>query len=182
MKHPTLTTDRLTLRPLGVSDRAEFVRVWTDGREHFRPWFPAEHLSMRPDRLFDDWLNRLAATKRDRNGLRYAAFENGGLVGFFHIANIVMGPLRSGYASWNVAADAIGRGIAVEATTALLRHGFASGLHRIQANVIPSNKPSMRLAERLGFRREGLAKKYLQIAGHWQDHVMFAMLAEEFSP
>ncbi|MEM6562605.1 MAG: GNAT family protein [Planctomycetota bacterium] len=180
MKHPTLTTDRLVLRPLGISDRAEFVRVWTEGREHFAPWFPAEHLGMTADRLFDDWLNRLAAAKRDRNGLRYAAFEDGRLVGFFHIANVVMGPLRGGHASWNVAVDATGRGIATEATTALLAHGFAAGLHRVQANVIPTNTASLKLAERLGFRREGLARKYLQIAGRWQDHITFALLAEEF--
>ena len=52
----------------------------------------------------------------------------------------------------------------------------------MQANIIPRNLPSIRLAERMGFRLEGLALKYLKIAGEWQDHLMFAKLVDEHRP
>ena len=50
------------------------------------------------------------------------------------------------------------------------------GLHRIQANYMPSNTRSASLLERCGFVREGLAKSYLQIAGRWEDHVLTALV------
>jgi len=59
--------------------------------------------------------------------------------------------------------------------------GIGAGLHRVQANIIPSNLASLRLAERAGFRREGLAERYLNIAGEWQDHLMYAKTREEHS-
>lgn len=47
------------------------------------------------------------------------------------------------------------------------------GLHRLQAETLVHNAGSQRVLEKNGFSRYGLAPKYLLIAGHWQDHVMF---------
>ena len=54
-----------------------------------------------------------------------------------------------------------------------------SGLHRIEAACLPSNEPSKNLLIKMGFRQEGIARRYLQINGEWQDHVLFALLADE---
>jgi ribosomal-protein-alanine N-acetyltransferase len=67
---------------------------------------------------------------------------------------------------------------------ALLDIAFAEvpeglGLHRVQANIIPRNAPSLRIAEKVGLRRQGLALRCLGIAGQWEDHVMLAMTKEE---
>jgi ribosomal-protein-alanine N-acetyltransferase len=53
------------------------------------------------------------------------------------------------------------------------------GLHRIEAACIPINEASRKLLEKSGFQHEGLARRYLQINGEWQDHVLFALLAED---
>jgi ribosomal-protein-alanine N-acetyltransferase len=45
---------------------------------------------------------------------------------------------------------------------------------------VPENEPSRKLLARVGFREEGLAKRYLLINGEWSDHVLFALLADEF--
>jgi ribosomal-protein-alanine N-acetyltransferase len=52
-------------------------------------------------------------------------------------------------------------------------------LHRIQAGVMPRNTPSNRVMEKAGFRREGLALNYLKINGVWEDHVLYAVTAED---
>ena len=51
----------------------------------------------------------------------------------------------------------------------------------MQANIIPENERSIRLAERVSFRYEGLAQRYLRIAGEWRDHRMYAKTAEEYT-
>lgn len=53
------------------------------------------------------------------------------------------------------------------------------GLHRVSANVIPANLASMHIAEKCGFRIEGVGRAMLKIAGEWQDHVVRAKLASE---
>ena len=55
------------------------------------------------------------------------------------------------------------------------------GLHRVQAAVMPNNPASLRVLDKAGFRREGLAERYLQIAGVWADHVLFATTVEEWA-
>jgi ribosomal-protein-alanine N-acetyltransferase len=59
-------------------------------------------------------------------------------------------------------------------------HAFGPvGLHRLQADIRPENRPSRRLVERLGFRQEGLFRSYLDIDGAWRDHLAYALLAED---
>jgi ribosomal-protein-alanine N-acetyltransferase len=53
-------------------------------------------------------------------------------------------------------------------------------LHRIEAACLPTNEPSQGVLIKSGFRYEGLAKKYLKINGKWEDHMIFALLKEEF--
>ncbi len=55
----------------------------------------------------------------------------------------------------------------------------ALGLHRVDANIQPDNERSLRLVERLGFRREGLSLRYVKVGGRWRDHERWALLAEE---
>jgi ribosomal-protein-alanine N-acetyltransferase len=63
----------------------------------------------------------------------------------------------------------------------VLHHVFgAQRLHRIEANIQPGNLASVRLAQRIGFRREGFSPRYLKIRGRWRDHDRWAILAEEF--
>ena len=52
-------------------------------------------------------------------------------------------------------------------------------LHRIEANIMPHNKPSIDLVKRLGFEYGGLAKKYLKINGKWEDHIHMTILNDE---
>jgi ribosomal-protein-alanine N-acetyltransferase len=63
------------------------------------------------------------------------------------------------------------------AVRAITRFSFSSlRLHRLEAACIPTNTPSVRLLEKVGFKREGLARQYLCIDGIWQDHLLFARL------
>jgi [ribosomal protein S5]-alanine N-acetyltransferase len=179
-----LRTPRLVLRPLKEDDRAAFVRAQEVSSTFWAPWSPAADVDS-ADALFDRQLTRTLRGLETGKDLRLAAFlDDGRLAALLGLNEIVRGAFHNAYAGWRVAADVVRQGIGTEAVTALLDVAFApppcgAGLHRVQANIIPENAPSLRLAEKVGFRREGFARAYLQIAGQWRDHVMFAKVAEE---
>ena len=148
------------------------------------PWTPAPDPSLDETDRFLRELNRGVLLARAGTHLRLGAFDGEErLVGLFALNEIVRGVFLSAYASWQVAADRMGRGLGTEGVRTLLEIAFDEadglGLHRVQANVMPTNVASLRVAEKAGFRREGLAKRYLKIAGAWEDHVLLAVTSEE---
>jgi ribosomal-protein-alanine N-acetyltransferase len=197
----TVRTARLLLRPLHETDRDEYLRVARLSRDHFAPWSPATPPAMSPSQQFQQELERAVKGEREGTACRRVAIVldtalvarvHGGamtpdgfpIAAMVNLNNIVRGVFQSADMGWRVSAEFTRRGLGVEAVSAMLDLAFAApprglGLHRVQANVIPANAASLRLAEKVGFRREGLAKRMLCIAGAWQDHVMFAKLADE---
>jgi ribosomal-protein-alanine N-acetyltransferase len=178
-------TQRMLLRALRLDDASEFARVLDVSRADWAPWMPTRPAESSDADVFSQELERAARGLAAGTHLRLAGFlERGRLVGLFSLNEIVRGPLQSAYAGWSVSADQTGRGLGTEGVRALLAIAFVDppeglGLHRVQANIIPRNAPSLRIAEKVGFRREGLALRYLRIAGAWEDHLMFAITREE---
>jgi ribosomal-protein-alanine N-acetyltransferase len=70
-----------------------------------------------------------------------------------------------------------------EAIPLILEFAFEqTGLHRVEAACLPTNLPSRALLKRSGFTEEGLARRYLRIRGHWEDHLLFAILRDDPRP
>ena len=100
------------------------------------------------------------------------------LVGVANISEIVRGALRSGYLGYYVFRPYEGHGLMTEGLALVVRDAFRRlGLHRVEANIQPGNRASIRLARGLGFRREGYSPRYLKIQGRWRDHERWAFLA-----
>jgi ribosomal-protein-alanine N-acetyltransferase len=100
------------------------------------------------------------------------------LVGVVNISEIVRGALWSGYLGYYVFRPYEGRGLMTEGLALVVRDAFRRlGLHRVEANIQPGNRASIRLVRRLGFRREGYSPRYLKIQGRWRDHERWALLA-----
>jgi [ribosomal protein S5]-alanine N-acetyltransferase len=180
-----IRTPRLLLRPLCLDDRAEFVHVHTVSRALFAPWFPVRPADETLDDFFTRQLNQTLDGLRDGTQYRFVGLlADTRIAGFFNLFQIVRGAAQYAMASWSVSAELGRQGLCTEGVTALLDFAFAPlpvglGLHRVQANIIPTNTPSIRVAEKAGFRREGLAKRYLKIADEWQDHFMYTKLADD---
>ena len=180
-----LRTNRLLLRPLTPEDRREFIRVHEASGSFWAPWTSTDHPGESPDEMFD---RRLADSQRgfnDGTTCRLVGFlHDGRIAGFFGLSQIFRRAFNNAYIGWSVSTEVVRQGFGTEALTAILDFAFAPEptgleLHRVQANIIPENAASICLAEKVGFRREGLARRYLHINGAWRDHFMYAMTAEE---
>lgn len=153
-------------------------------RAHFAPWMPARTQSDR--RQFHDEMARAQRGLEQETEVRLVAVhrEDRDIVAVLSLSQIFRGSFCSCYAGWRVSASRIQQGFGTEAVGALVNLALTPqglGLHRVQANIIPRNIASTRLARKVGFRCEGVAERYLQIAGVWEDHAMFAITSEELS-
>ena len=99
------------------------------------------------------------------------------VLGQIHFSQIVRRAFCNAMLGYTIDHGHEGRGLMHEALQAALTDAFSPrvNLHRVQANVRPDNTRSLRLLDRLGFEREGLAREYLFIDGAWRDHAMTAL-------
>lgn len=112
--------------------------------------------------------------------LPYVIEVDGRFRGQLTIGNVTHGSLRSAWIGYWVSTEVTGGGVATGAVALGLDHCFGPvGLHRVEATVRPENLPSRRVLAKVGFREEGLLKRYLNVDGAWRDHFLVAMTAEE---
>jgi ribosomal-protein-alanine N-acetyltransferase len=179
-------TARMELRPLEPSDEQAWVRALLQSARDWAPWTPAVNPALTPEERFQRELRRGRSGAEAGTHLRMGGFAaDGAMVGLFALNEIVRGVAHSAHAAWQVSSEWVGRGFGAEGARGILDLGFAQppdglGLHRVQAGIMPANARSLRIAEKVGFRREGVARAYLKIAGQWEDHVLYAVLAEEW--
>ena len=116
------------------------------------------------------------------SGYGFGIFVSDRFVGEITLSSIQRGPFQNAFVGYWVDEAMAGQGYAPEATVAVLRFAFEElGLHRVEIAIVPRNRPSRRVVEKLRLREEGVALRYLEIDGHWEDHVRYAMTAEEWT-
>ena len=178
-QRPRIETERLTLR---LPEHADF-RAWAALRaqsiDFLRPWEPVwaeDHLSRRAFTTRVAWSARAEA-----QGAALPLFlvrrEDRALLGAITLDNIRRGPAQTGTIGYWIGAAHARQGYMREAIAAVVHHAFTvMDLSRIEAACLPENAASRGVLERCGFKYEGVAQSYLQIAGRWRNHVLYANL------
>lgn len=170
-------TARMYLRPIRPYDKEEYIRVIKLSRDFHQPWSPRLPPEIHEEDLFERAISRHESGECSRY---LGILPDDRIAGFFNLNEIVRGCFQNAYMGWMINLEVAGQGFATEGVAGLLDLAFSvEGLHRVQANIIPRNIRSIRVAEKNGFRREGLALRYLEIDGQWEDHWMYAKLADE---
>jgi [ribosomal protein S5]-alanine N-acetyltransferase len=185
-KGKVLSGPRVVLRPLEGSDFEAWRAVRIRSRDWLEPWEPmAEPGAPDPVTDAEAFRARCGAWERQRHfdtAYGFGMFlRDGTFIGEVSLGSLQRGPFQSAFVGYWVDAAHAGQGLVPEGVAVILRYGFEDlGLHRIEAAIVPRNTPSRRVVEKLGMREEGLAERFLQIRGVWEDHVRFAMTAEEW--
>ena len=181
LRRPLEIGRRVFLRKPTGRDRDEYLALRRRSDAFLKRWEPAPPRGKRAAKLFAEWL--LSARGARHEKLLICSREDGASLGAINLNEIIRGPAQSAFLGYWIGAAHARQGYMTEALQLALRHGFGTlKLHRVEANILPVNRPSIALVRRAGFRREGYSPRYLKIAGRWADHERWALLSERWRP
>lgn len=176
------TTDRLILRTIDASFTKRVLDYYTRNKDFLEPWEPKRDLVFYKPITQKKTLRREMDLMNNLSLLRLWIFKKEDthfqrIIGTVSFSNIVRGCFKSCFLGYKLDKDELNQGFMSEAIGKGVQVMFDDyRLHRIEANIMPKNTPSIRVVTKLGFENEGLSKKYLMINGLWEDHYHMVLL------
>jgi ribosomal-protein-alanine N-acetyltransferase len=170
------------LRPLLMSDYPAWAELRAHSREHLTPWEPVWQRDELTRSSYRRRVRHYQREAREDLGYSFLIFRetDDRLLGGLTLSNVRRGVTQAAVLGYWLGLPFVKCGHMGEAVAAVVRFAFDElHLHRLEAATMPLNHTSIRVLERNGFRREGLARRLLKINGVWEDHVLHALLAEE---
>ena len=177
---PQLETDRLTLREMTLADAEFYFRHFNNDKIVEGCCFPGPKSLEAAKKELELYCIK---PYQENRGIRWGIVkkEDDELIGTcgFYDWNTTARRAETGYdlepAYW-------GRGVMTEAMRAVLEYGYEKmGLNRIQAIIDSENTRSMRLVQRLGFKKEGVLRQRSYFNGEFRDDVVFSLLRKEWT-
>lgn len=173
------------LRPVRMRDAGQWSKIRLADRAYLEQWEPSTDLDWAARHTMASWppvCSGLRSEARKGRMLPYVIELDGQFCGQLTIGNVTHGALRSAWIGYWVASSATGGGVATGALALGLDHCFGLvKLHRVEATVRPENAASRAVLAKVGFREEGLLRRYLNVDGSWRDHLLVALTVEEIS-
>ncbi len=176
-KELKLESERLILKVLDDSYSEKVLDYFDRNRDFLSKWEP-----IREDEFYTLEFHKLQLSnefQRIKEGELFKVwifekddkyFEK--VLGSIAINEIIRGCFHSCFLGYRMDKSKINKGYITEGVKKIIDYAFDElKLHRIEANIIPRNTASLRVVEKLGFYNEGLAIKYLNINGRWEDHI-----------
>ena len=181
----TLIGRRVVLRPLVAGDFDQWREVRRRCHDWLTKWEP-RRIPGQPDTVEDRHAFSARCSVRMREiqlgtGYGFGIFAEGAFVGEININSIHRGAHQSAYIGYWIDERVAGQGYMPESVVAAMQFSFEGlALHRLQISIIPRNTASRRVVEKLDLRNEGIAQRYLEINGTWEDHIRYAITSEEW--
>ncbi len=171
-------TENLILKVLDESYKSMVLRFYLEGNHFFGQVEPR-----RPEDFFSaEYQGKLLSyeMKSFLSGsmARYHVFEKDNqdkVIGTISLRDIKKGAFCSGTIGYKLLPEYTGRGYATQMVKAVTYAAFKEdNLHRINAYVQPDNYASIKVLEKVGYEKEGLARRMIRINGEWKDHFLYA--------
>ena len=194
LNHPSLPAThglrlygrRIMMRPLVPPDFPGWSDVRLRNEKWLLPWEPSRLANQGdPTREREVFASRCSARDRDRQlGVAYAfgLFVDGVVAGEVNLNNIVRGAQQTGTVGYWIDQSRAGHAYVAEGVCVLMRFAFEElRLHRLEICIIPRNENSRRVMDKLRLREEGVAQRFLEINGVWEDHLRYGVTVEEWN-
>jgi ribosomal-protein-alanine N-acetyltransferase len=176
----SLESERLKMVSLDSSDAEQFFDFLLRNKEYFRRWGPEYEKDYFSVWYHKAWLESMERGTTEGRQIMFGTYlktNPNRIIATVSFSNIIKEIFQSCYLGYRVDENETKKGIASEAITRAAEYMFSEvKIHRIEANIMPSNAASIRVMEKLGFVNEGLSKKYLKINGKWEDHFHYVLL------
>jgi len=170
----TLFAKRVVLRPLVSDDFPQWREVRRTNLDWLTKWEP-KRLPSAPDVVEDRSAFAMRCHSRERerqlgSGYGFGVFVGGNFAGEVNLNSVQRGPFQNAYVGYWIDQRHAGKGYTPEGVVAVMRYAFEElDLHRVQISIVPRNTASRRVVEKIGVRAEGVAERYLEINGTWDE-------------
>ena len=174
-----ISTKRTILRTLELDDAEKLQDYFLRNQTFLKPWEPERDPAYYQIKSLRKMIRAELIEYRQNKALRLYIQLKGEdqIIGFAGLTNILYGYFRSCFLGYKLDKYYVGQGIMTETLEKVISHAFTTyDLHRIESAVMPENKASRKVLNKLGFREEGFSKDYLKINGKWEDHIIYALL------
>lgn len=176
-------TERLLLKVIDKTYAEAVISYYLRNKAFLEEWEPVKREEFYAKEYQEKQLTKELEDIERNNSFRVWIFkkeQEDAIIGSIGFSNIVRGAFLSCFLGYKLDGNEINKGYMTEALEKSIKIMFEEyGLHRIEANIMPKNKRSLRVTEKLGFYNEGLAYKYLRINGKWEDHIHMVLLNEK---
>ena len=178
-----LTGQRVFLRPPKRRDALKWQKLRLSSKSFLVPWEPSWDSSSCTRRAFLRYFknsNYLANMDRAYSFLIFKC-DDKTLLGGINIGNVRRGVAQSASLGYWIGAQHARNGYMKEALQLLIPSAFVDlRLNRIEAATLEENIASRNLLKKIGFKKEGVLRKYLKINGNWRDHILYGLLESDF--
>ncbi|TQR19726.1 GNAT family N-acetyltransferase [Psychrobacillus vulpis] len=174
-----LKSKNIYLRQLKISDANELLDLLKKNQSFFEKYSinrPTNYWTIETQKeLIEKWEQNAKQDTEYQFGI-YKSDDNS-LIGSISLFHVARGPRHSAMVGYHLDQEHNGKGYTTEATKLIVNYAFEIlHLHRIEAGVMPHNIGSIKVLEKAGFLKEGIAKKNIKINGRWEDHQMLAII------
>lgn len=175
--------DKIYLRFFEKGDAEAYTELQIRNREFFK-----NYVTTRSDKFYTleyqkQFIKNTIVQRENDENYVFAICETNTdkVVGNVALTEVLRGPLQSCYIGYSLDLTCNGKGYMSEAVKLAVKFGFEElKLHRIEAGVMPHNGRSIRVLEKAGFQKEGIARKNVNINGKWEDHQVLAIIEEDY--
>ncbi|WP_226662399.1 GNAT family N-acetyltransferase [Microbulbifer aggregans] len=172
----------MEVKIVSAHDAAQLSQFYGDNQEHLRLWEPRRDEGYHTVEAWEQRLEEWRTARENGTSVHFIASETGqtDIIAICSLTNIVRGPFLACHMGYAVSHKYEGKGYMKALCTHAIDYAFNElRLNRVMANYMPGNHRSAALLERLGFQKEGEAKRYLKINGAWEDHILTSLLNPE---
>lgn len=182
---PSIDGNGVFLRVPRMGDFEEWTALRGTSRQFLVPWEPVWPEDDLTRSAFRRRIRRYERDLHEESGYAFLIFRktDNAMLGGATLTNLRRGAAQAGSLGYWMGESFADKGYMSAAIAALVPFAHSMlRLRRIEAACLLTNAASMRLLEKMHFTREGVARQYLSIAGHWQDHLLYARLATDALP